>query len=311
MVLEIVLPIFAIVLVGFIAAKAEILDERANNGLFRYVLYMAIPCLLFEKMSSIDLPHGIPWTLLCGYYVGTLASFAIGAAVARQALSRTLEEQGMMGFSTSYSNMALLGIPLVLTAFGDSAAVPLFTIIALHPTLLVPLTALFVELGQNRHEEIRLLPFQAIAGVLRNPIIIGLLAGLLANVLDIALMPAAESVIFSVGATAGTCALVSVGASLSQYKLTGTLSAAAIMVALKNFMHPLIVWSLTTHVFEIEPLWRNTAVVLAALPTGVNVYILARHYNVMAEDAAKTITMSTLTSTVTVTVLLSWLLGTP
>lgn len=305
MVADVVLPIFSLVLIGYIAGRTDFLDEQANGGLFRYVFYLAIPCLLFDKLSSVALPPGVPWRFICAYYLGTLLSYAIGAATLRWLFGRPLAQQGMAGFATAYSNMALLGIPLVLAAFGDAAAIPLFVTIALHPTLLIPLTAVLVETGRDRHRERRRIPLQVILGILRNPMLIGLLAGLFANLLDLHPAALAEKVVAALGATGGTCALVCLGASLAQYRLSGALKVPFTLIAVKNFVHPLLVWLLAYHAFTLEPLWRHTALVLAVMPTGVNVYLLARHYELMAEDIAKTITLSTLTTTLTVSVLLS------
>ncbi len=98
------------------------------------------------------------------------------------------------------------------------------------------------------------------------------------------------------------------GASLAGYRIAGALPEAAAGVGLKLILHPLLVWLLGTYVFELEPLWRDVAVVMAALPVGVNVYLFALRYETGAPPAATAILVSTLLSVGTIAAVL-FLLG--
>jgi hypothetical protein len=69
------------------------------------------------------------------------------------------------------------------------------------------------------------------------------------------------------------------GASLRAYRIAGALQPALVMVALKLVVCPLAVWALATLVFEMPPLWAKVAIVLAAMPVGVNVYLFAARYD--------------------------------
>jgi len=103
------------------------------------------------------------------------------------------------------------------------------------------------------------------------------------------------------------CALFSVGASLRGYRLRGALAPAALMVALKLVAHPLIVWALASYVFGVPPLWAKVAVLLAALPVGVNVYLFAVRYDAGQAESASAILLSSVLSVATLTLVLLWL----
>ena len=103
------------------------------------------------------------------------------------------------------------------------------------------------------------------------------------------------------------CALFSVGASLRAYRLKGALPPAALMVALKLVAHPLIVWALVSFVFAVPPLWAKVAVLLAALPVGVNVYLFAVRYDAGQAESASAILLSSVLSVATLPLVLLWL----
>ena len=75
--------------------------------------------------------------------------------------------------------------------------------------------------------------------------------------------------------------------------MTGALPEAMSGTLLKLVLHPLLVWLLATHVFVLPPLWRDVAVIMAALPVGVNVYLFALRYEVGAPPAAAAMLIST------------------
>lgn len=303
--LDIVLPVFGIVLAGYLAARVRLMDAAANQGLFRYVFYVAIPLLLFRTMATTTLPAAIPWTFWLAYYLGAFATFAAAGLTMRLAFGARLDRQGIAGFAAAYSNCVLLGIPLVLAAWGEAALLPLFAVIALQSPLFFPAAVMLIEIGQGHREELRRIPLQVLTGLARNPVILALALGLLANLAGLRLPGPADDIVAAVGGTAGPCALVSLGISLAGYRLRGGLRETAVLVAFKSLVHPAAVWLLTGPVFGIDPAWRAVAVLLAALPTGVNVYLFARHYQVAEEVIAKTTLLSTLVSVVTVSVLLA------
>jgi predicted permease len=83
--------------------------------------------------------------------------------------------------------------------------------------------------------------------------------------------------------------------------------AALTLVALKTIIHPLIVYALAVWVFDIDALWAGVAVVLAGMPTGVNIYLYAQRYDVAVPEVATAILVGTATSVVTVGALIALL----
>ena len=102
-------------------------------------------------------------------------------------------------------------------------------------------------------------------------------------------------------------ALATMGASLAGFRLSGAVADAGLSVVLKLIAHPLLVWLLATYVFDLKPLWRDVATVMAALPVGINVYLLADRYQAGVGSGVTAILVSTALSVASIAVVLTFL----
>jgi malonate transporter len=305
--LLIVFPVFGLLAFGYAATFTRVFDQAAGRALAAFVFYFAIPVMLFRNMALQDLPDQVPWGFLLAYYGGAFLIFGLGMAAAAALFAMRLEEQGILGFGASYGNVVLLGTPLVLTSFGPESTLPFFLILSFHSALMFTAVTVVIELGLGHGRSLRDLPKRVGLGLAKNPILMALLAGLLWHRLGLGLPAAIDAWARLVAGAAGPCALFSMGASLRAYRLRGALSPAALMVALKNVVHPLIVWLLASLVFTMPPLWAKVAIVTAALPVGVNSYLFAERYGCGQAESAAAILLSTALSVATIAILLNLL----
>ena len=305
--IDIVIPVFGLVLIGFLGARIGIMDGDAVRGLSRFVFVFAIPVLLFRTMATADLPEEVEWGFLVSYFGGALIVFALGMAISGIVLRRDLAAQGILGFGSAYSNAVLLGVPLVMTTFGEAAALPLFLLLTVHSPLLMTLLTCVLEVSKGRRGELRRLPAAVASGIFGNPIVLGLALGLACNLFSVPIPDPIDRILAMLGQAATPCAVFAMGASLARYRVGGTLSAVLVIVVLKTLVHPLLVWLLATKAFVLAPLWTAVAVIMAALPVGVNTHIFAERYGVERESAAAAVVVSTAVSVVTVFALLTLL----
>lgn len=186
-----------------------------------------------------------------------------------------------------------MGIPLVVTSFGDIALVPLFMIVSTHAAVMFFTTTMVMEAGRGDLAQLRLLPWQTIRVLGSNAIVLGLLLGLCFNLLDLTIPDAIDAIAKSLGGAALPCAVFSMGASLSQYRIRGSMPEAATLIGLKNILQPLLVWVLATQVLNIDSLWVAVAVLLAACPIGINTYLFAQRYDALVAPTAAAVVLST------------------
>jgi len=303
-ILDIVVPVFGLVLLAYAAARLGYFPEGASRGLSLFVFNFAIPALLFRTMASTELPTPIDWGYLLSYFGASFAGWGAAMAVSALLFRRDLAAASIAGMTAGFSNAVQLGIPLVLTTFGEVASLPLFLLIACHSTLFMTAVTVLLETARGGHGRVSQIPVNIARGLATNPIVVAMVLGIVWNLAGLGIPGPVDAVLATLGEAALACALFASGARLAGYHIAGALPEAAAGVAFKLLVHPALVWLLARFVFDVEPLWRDVAVLVAALPVGVNVYLFADRYEAGTAPAATAMLISTLLSVGTVALVL-------
>ena len=149
---SVILPVIAIIALGFVLAYRQVLSAEQNAALNKFVFLIAAPALLFRNVAITEFPDTTPWGLWLSYYLVMFACMALSIALARLLLPQNSGAACVIvGFGSSFSNTVMLGIPIILTAFGEAAALPLFLVLALTLTLVLTLAA--APSGINNRKE--------------------------------------------------------------------------------------------------------------------------------------------------------------
>ncbi len=306
-----IFPVFAIALLGYVLTWTGVFRLGDIAGLTRYVFNVALPVLLFDSMSRMELPETVRWSFLLAYYIPGIIVFAAGAAVGRRLFGQSRIASGVYAMGCSYSNTVFLGLPVVAAAWGDAALLPLLLIIAVHSLIYFTLTTAVVEFGRRgiragssgRRAMLSVLGRTAM-GMLRNPIVVGLLAGVMYNYAGLTLPGMVQSVITPLRASALPAALFVTGAALRQYRPMGHMPEALTAIVLKLAVYPLLVWGVATVLFRLPAEWVAVAVVTAAMPTGINASVFAVKYDAAVAPVATAVLFGTALSLVSLTTLL-------
>jgi len=300
---EIVLPIFALVLAGWAAGRFRVLSPEGVRGLAAFVFWVALPAFLFRTMG-----RGIDWAaidlrVLLSYFLPCFFTYLLALPVSRWAFGLRLEESAVFAMGCVWSNMVLLALPLVLAAFGERGVVPLMMLIAVDSILLIPLTSILIEVGKGGRARGRAFRTTALA-LAKNPVILSTGGGVVWGALGLGLPGPVDRFAQLLSGAAPACALFSLGATLASYRLAGKLQESAAIVAVKLLLQPLLVWTLASQVFVLDPLWTAVATVVAATPVGANAFILAQSYGVYVQRATSATLISTGLAVVTVGLLI-------
>ena len=289
-------PVFGIVALGYAATFTRVFDEAAARGLSSFVFNFALPVALFRTTIGTALPEAPPLGFLAAYYGGTALMFAPALAL----LPGGIDRRAILGFGSAYSNTVLLGIPLVVAALGPAASVPLFLLIAFHSSIFFTLVTALIELGRGAGESLALLPLRLAKALATNIILLSVLGGIACNIAGLRLPGTLDYLAEYLGRAAFPAALFSMGAALRRYRLGGAIGPAAFMVAAKLVLHPLIVAFLVLVAIDVPILHAQVAILCAALPVGINVYLFAVRYQVAEAESATAILLSNILSIVTV-----------
>lgn len=298
--LLVVLPVFSLIALGYVARWTRLLRETTGEGLSDFVFVLAVPCLLFRTLAKAEIPQTQPWGYWIAYFTGLAIVWALAMLIANRFFARKGPELVVSGFAAAQSNTVFVGVPMILKAYGDAGAVPLGLLLAIHLPVTMTIATLLAE---GRTASITML----LRRLFTHPIIIGIILGVLARPVVDQLPSPFWTLIDLIAGAAVPCALISLGISMRRYGLESGLGLPAALSTLKLGLHPLIVYLLATRVFDMPAHWSGVAVLFAACPCGINAYLFAERYRQGIADASSAITLSTLISLFTTAAWLNWL----
>ncbi|WP_250492958.1 AEC family transporter [Caballeronia sp. GAWG1-1] len=303
----IILPVFGLIFAGYACRKLNKLGPAAASELNRFVVYLALPALLFDTMSRT------PWSMLD--QPAFIAVFGIGSAVvfvltliARLMRARPLADASIDGLNAAYANTGFVGLPLCLLAFGKESLAPAVIATIITVCVLFAVAIVLIELGLQSEKHIFWTLWRVAKSLGKNPLLIAPLAGTLLSGSGARVPDGAEAFLKLLGGAASPCALVALGLFLGAKGEARSLRTTGALVTLKLIAQPLLTYWLAFHVFSMPPLWSKTAVILSALPTGTGPFMLAEFYRRDGGVTSSAILFSTVLSLVTVTLCLTVLL---
>jgi malonate transporter and related proteins len=308
-VLTIVTPVFALMGLGFLAAKTKFLPDGAGGALAQFAFKLAIPALLFRAMLGTGTLEASPWRLLAAYFTATLGVWITASLIAALVLRRPSEEHSVLAMGSAFGNTVMLGLPIAITAFGPEATAPLAILVAVETPLLWIMATLHMEVAKRG----RAMSLASLGGVVKdlatNTIILSLVLGLGGRAMGLTLHAVPDRILALLGQAGVPTALFALGMALASFRVAGETKAIGLMLVLKLALYPALAYGLAAHVFQLPPLWTALVTLQAAMPVGANAYLFAARYDRSAATISAAIAVSTLVAVVSVSGLLVFLLA--
>ena len=313
--LLVVLPIFALILAGWLARRSGVLGAAATTELNRFVVFLALPALLFDVTAHAHWSAIWKPGFIGAFGLSSLAVFAVTVLI-RRGQGHPLADAAVDGLNAGYANTGFMGFPLALVAFGPEALAPTTVAVILTVCAVFAAAIVLIETGL-RQEALatgrsgpRLPVWRAVGrSLVRNPLLVAPALGALVPGAGLALPAPVETFLKLLGGAASPCALVALGLFLAQKRRprSGQGRGAALLVALKLAAHPVLAYALGRYLFGLSPLLLHTAVLMAALPTGTGPFMLAEFYRREADLTATVVLVSTMLAVLTVSAYLATL----
>jgi predicted permease len=305
-VLNAALPVFALILAGYLTARFGILGTAATDSINRFVVYLALPALLFEAMATIAWRNLANGAFLAAFGGGMMIVFLACLLLERRA-GRSLTDAGIDSLAAAYANTGFLGIPLCLVTFGRQSLPPVIIATLLTACLLFAIVIVLIEVDRHGSRDLGHALGKVSLTLLRNPLLVAPVLGMGFAATGLPLPAPVDRFAILLGNAASPCALVAIGLFLAQQRGGHDNRAVIRLVAVKLLVHPAITAVLAFWLFPMPLLWAQLAVVLAALPVGTGPFMLAKLYDREAAIASRAILLSTICSVVTVSLLIAWL----
>ncbi|MEM9317639.1 MAG: AEC family transporter [Pseudomonadota bacterium] len=296
------LPFFALIGLGFGAARRGFFSADATAYLTKFVFYFALSAMLFGFSANLSLAETFSWAFVGAYLTGCLAIYvlAFGIALARR---RPVPEAAVEAQCSVIGNTGFLGVPMLVVLMGEAAAAPVLMVLAVDLVVFSSLITMFITGGGGGRPGKVLA--QAGLGLVKNPMIVSMALGLTVSSIGMPIPVPVNEFLAILGAAATPCALFAIGASLAG-KSAERLSVAGWLTFAKLVLHPTAVAVAALVIFPVNTFDAAVMIAAAALPVAGNVYILAQHYGVAPQRVSAAILISTIVSIVTVSVVIAW-----
>ena len=298
------LPFFALIGLGWFAARTRIFPPEGAAWLTRFVFYFALSAMLFRFAAALDISEIWDPAFAAAYTCGSLLRWGGGMAIGR-ARGLGWAEAAMEAHCYVIGNTGFLGVPMLIVLLGEAAAGPVLLILIID--LVVFSTLITVIITGTRQGRLRLATLWPILrGLVANPMIVSMLAGLIWSALHLPLPAPALEFLTLLSAAATPGALFAIGASLAE-RSAERLGPALWLSSAKLVLHPLAVGVAALMVFGVEPYAAGVMIAAASLPVAGNVYILAQHFAVAVHRVSAAILISTAISIATVPAVIHWI----
>lgn len=297
------LPFFAIIGLGFAAAKREFFSPEATAYLTKFVFYFALSAMLFRFSANLSLAEIIDWPFIGAYLWGTLVVYLLATMVGLFRW-RGVEESAVEAQCAVIGNVGFLGIPMLVLLLGAEAIGPIMLVLAVDLIVFGSLIVILITGSRDGRMSIGILRTVGL-GLLKNPMIVSISLGLLWSSTGIPLAAPVNEFVTILGGAATPGALFAIGASLAD-KSAEKISVAGWLSFCKLVLHPAAVAIGCLILFPVDPYPAAVMIACAALPVAGNVYILAQHYGVAPARVSASILISTAISVLTVSLVIAW-----
>ena len=320
-ILNVTFPFFALVLAGFVATRRGWLALEAIPAMNAFVLYFALPCMLFRFGASPPIARMLDPVVFGSYLVCALLIVAVALLLTRR--GRVGWNDASFGaLVAAFPNSGFMGVPLLVGLLGATAAAPAIVALTVDMVMTSSLCIALSRLGVAGEHGMREAAGKALRGMAANPLPWAIVLGALVSATGIELPHIFFKPVAMLADAASPVALFTLGAVLARSQMRPDPQLACdsvearradvpLVVGLKLLAHPLLVWAGGTLAISLglplETFALKVLVLLAALPSASNVTMLAERYGADSGRIARIVLLSTALSFLTFTAAVAWL----
>lgn len=306
-IIDLALPFFGLVFLGVLAARIWSVGEQGLEWLNIFLIWFALPALIFLVVAAAPFEKLIDWPYVAATTSATVTAFLAVFLVSWRLLGTPFKAAVLQGTAGSYGNVGYMGLPLAVAFFGPQAAVPAALVFCFDCTVQFTLTAFLATLGHERNEDAHWgeIALKIAKQVFGHPFIVATILGGIASAFSFKAPGALGTILTMLMNSAGPVALFALGVTVGGRKFGGIGREMPLVVGTKTLIQPgLAFLALLLIVPGLDPLWRDVALMMAALPTASNAFILASQYKVYTDGASTAVIITTIVSAVTIPLLI-------
>jgi predicted permease len=307
LILSVTLPFFALIFLGFLAARRGWVPPAAMPAFNGFLLYFAVPAMLFRFAANTPFREITNGAFFAAWSLAGLAVLLAVRALAGRLTGASSRDAAFLGLTASIGNLGFMGVPMLVALLGERAAAAVILAIVADLVVIGSAGLVLAESGgatrRGWREDLR----DAARRILVNPFIVSLALGAAFSGFGWKLQAPFTEIVKLLADAAGPCALFAIGVALVRPDAKLRSAALALPIVAKLVVHPAAVWA-AMHLFGIDPFTTTVAVLAAALPSAGWVFIFAVRYEADAGRVSATILLTTALAFATFSTLV-WALG--
>lgn len=307
-VLNLALPFFGLIFLGYLCGKVQSIPHTGLAWMNFFIIYVALPALFYRILSRTPFEQVANVPFILGVTLATLAAFGL-AFVAAWLIRRNVPEASLAAAIGGYGNVGYMGPGIAVAALGSEAAVPMALVFCLDTALILFLVPFLMTLAGGPRESVWASLLHIFRRVALHPLILATMLGVAAAAVRFEVPVALDRLLQFLQNAAAPCALFTLGVTVALRPLKSVPWEVPPVILVKLAIHPVLVLVILSLLGPQPEVWMYTAVMLAALPPALNVFVLARQYDTWVTEASSAILLGTLVSVVTLTGVM-WLVTT-
>ncbi|MGE0798545.1 MAG: AEC family transporter [Lautropia sp.] len=296
-------PFFGLVLCGWIAARTRRLPAQAVASLNGFVLWFALPAMLFRFVAGTPVDTLLDLRVSVGYIASGLLVYAAVAAVLRIRLGNGWIDTGYGALAAAWPNWGYMGFGLMPALFGVEALTVMIAAGTMDLLVLMPAALLVASRGRSTGGLAVLAA--GLKGVSRNPLFVAIAAGLAVSLLHLPIPQPIDEFLRLLGSSAGPVALFAIGVFVYRPTPVRADRGSVLLISAKLVLHPLVMWLVATGL-GLPAATVAVMTVVAALPAAGTAFLFVERNGGNVERVAGVILLSTALSFVTITLLVGW-----
>lgn len=299
-VLNLALPYFGLIFLGFACGKFRSIPEDGLAWMNFFIVYVALPSLFYRIVAKTPLEELTRVSYVIATSLGTAAAFGIAFAISLIARER-MQNATIAGLAGGYGNIGYMGPGLALSTLGPQAAAPVALIFCFDSILLFSLVPLLMAIAGTEKKSFAENALLVVRRILLHPFIVATMLGVISAALHFEPPVALDRLMQFLQNAAAPCALFVLGVTVALRPLQRIPREVPVIVMVKLVAHPILVLAILSLFGPFPETWIYAAVLMAALPPALNVFILARQYDCWVEEASSSVLIGTVISVLTLT----------